>query len=153
MHLFPDFTIDTSIINTNVYPSFLRLHYWHQCYQYDCLSILPQNSILTPALSIRLLIHLSPDFTNDTSVNTTVYPSFLRFHYWHQCYQYDCLSVFPPTSILTPVLSIRLFIQLSPDFNIDTSVINRNVYPSFPDFNIDSSVINKTVCPSFLRLH
>ena len=150
IRLSSDFAIDTNVINTTVYPSFLWLRYWYQRYQYDCLSVFPLTSLLISALSIRLFIVLSPDFTIDTSViNKTVYPSFLWLRYWYQRYQYDCLSVFPLTSLLIPALSIRLFIRLSSDFTIDTSVINTTVYPSFPDFIVHTWVNNNVL---FLKL-
>ena len=133
IHLSAEFTTDTSVINTTVYPSFPWLQYWYQCYQYDSLTIFPLTSLLIatlskrlfihlspdftliPALSIRVFIHLSSDFTIDTSViNSSVYPSFPWIHYWYQCYQYDSLSIFPLTSPLIPALSIRLFIHISP---------------------------------------
>jgi len=154
IHLSPDFTIDTIVINRTVYQSFLRLHYWYQRYQYDCLSIFPLTLPLIPALSIRLFIRVSPDFTIYINVfNTTLYPYFPWLHYWYQCYQYDFLSSFPLTSLLIPALLIRLIIHISPDFTIDTSVINKNVIHLSPDFTLDTNIINTTVYPSFPWLH
>jgi len=130
---FPNFTIDTGVINTALCPFsltsllILALSIW----LFVHFSLI---SLLIPALSIRLFVH-SP-----------------WLHYWYRRYQYGSLSIFPNFTIDTGVINMALC-PFSPNFTIDTVVINTAVCLFFPNFTIDTSVIGTALCSSFPWLY